>query len=148
MSTTNLKITVQVGGQIAVNVVPTREQLSAKSRVTLDNGSFSRSVGALTLTVDPGVPFKTEFGTDADGKTRSVEITVMGGLSGKKIVLPRTTITLDGLTVELDEEQAIALIGTMAHRVNTGSFTVSSTNNPQGDTLPSNVESRKLALVP
>ncbi len=147
METTSLKITINVGGQFAVSSIPTTKQLSSISTVKLDNGSFAQSLGELGLTVDPGVSVNVEFGTQASDKARSVKITTMGGLSGRIVVFPSSTIILEGLTVVLDD-QPIALLGTMEHSVYTGSLVVSSTGNPQGDTLPSNVQSRAMALVP
>ena len=59
-------------------------------------------------------------------------------------------IELSGLKVELaaGSQPPLALVGTMSHTLNTGSFFVASTGNPQGDTLKKNVESRAMALVP
>ncbi len=147
METTTLTITINVGGQSAVIGIPTREQLSAVSTVALTNGFFAQSLGNMILTADPGASFKVEFVAGASGKARSVRIVNMGGLSGKKIAFHKSKIVMELMTVAL-ENQPIALLGKMTHSVNTGSFVVASTGNPQGDRLPSNVASREMALVP
>ncbi len=145
--TTLLKITLNVGGGFKISTTPTREQLSSISTVTLSNAYFAQSMGTMKLFVDPGVSVKVAFEADADGRAIAARLTTMGAQSGHNIVFSNTKIVLEGLTV-VCPKATIALLGRMEHSVHTGSFVVASTGNPQGDTLPSAVGSRAMALVP
>lgn len=139
---TTLKIGINLGGAVASQYVPTREDLEATSTLALDNGTFT--IVGMKVIADHSVPVRIEFVDES-----TVAVTAVGAYSGGKIVFPKSQITIGGLVVAvLGNPAPPALIGTMTHRAGLGDMVVSSTGNPAGDRLESALASRKMALVP
>ena len=143
---TELTIKVSVSGQFVSSFQPNAQQRVAEAIVSLENGRFATPESVNLQTKQP-----VDIRFEDDGHTLKIVSNATVLLNKKTgiytTVFATNLVVLSGMLVSLDN-CPIALTGSMKHRLNTGTLFVGSTNNPQGNTLNSSVQSRVLSLKP
>ena len=142
---TLLTVKVNIKQPLVSTTQPSKAETVATSVLKLDNGTFVLQSGT-TLSLNGPVDINFPDLNTLEVVVKATQVSKdRRGLYFTSF--PKGPVSIKGLKVELDTDP-IALTGTMTHRMNTGTFSVATTGNPQGDTLENGVGSRILSLKP